>query len=146
MGEIEEIAEEVKNNYSDYSIDDEDPWHHEVEKIIRKRVLKVLKKYCKSDSIVLNAGSGGEDYPCKGKLIHLDLVEKNIKKFKDHIVASITDIPCEDQSVDIVICVGSVINYTDAEKAINEFSRLLKPNGSLILEFERSDSADFITK
>lgn len=144
MNDYEKIEEEVKENYTNYSVEEEDPWHHEVEKIIRKRVLKSIEKYTGETSVILNAGSGGENYPTKGKLIHLDLVDTNIKHFDNYIVASVTDIPLEDESVDMVICVGSVINYTDAEKTLKEFRRILKPNGVLILEFERSDSADFL--
>lgn len=116
MEDIQKIEEEVESNYVDYSIDEEDPWHKEVGRVIRKKVLKSIKKYANEKSAILNAGSGGETYPPKGKMINLDIVDTNIKQFENHIVASITDIPLNDESVDMVICVGSVINYADAEK------------------------------
>lgn len=47
-------------------------------------------------------------------------------------------------SIDFIICVGSVINYADCQKSIFEFSRILKPNGILVLEFERSNSGEFL--
>ncbi|MCQ2795779.1 MAG: class I SAM-dependent methyltransferase [Bacilli bacterium] len=52
--------------------------------------------------------------------------------------------PLADNSIDILICVGSVFNYTNYEKSIKEFYRVLKKNGVLILEFERSNSGDFL--
>ncbi len=116
MNDYQKIEDEARKNYSNYKINEEDSWHHEVEKVIRKRVLKVLNKYTTDDSIILNAGSGGEDYPCKGKLIHLDIAEANIKQFPYYLVASTTSIPLDNNSIDIIICVGSVINYTDAQK------------------------------
>lgn len=146
MSDFQKIEEEVKDNYSNYSVEEEDPWHHEVEKVIRKRVLKAINKYTNENSVILNAGSGGETYPVKGKIINLDIVDTNIKQFPNYLVSSVTDIPLENDSIDMVICVGSVINYTDAFKALNEFKRILKPKGLLILEFERSNSADFLWK
>lgn len=46
--------------------------------------------------------------------------------------------------MDGIICVGSVINYADAQRSIAEFSRILKAGGFLILEYERSNSAEFL--
>ena len=50
--------------------------------------------------------------------------------------------PIADESVDIVVCVGSVIKYCDAAAAISEFGRVLRPNGHLFVEFESSLSAE----
>lgn len=143
MNNFEDIENKVKENYKSYDAE-EDKWHYEVEKVDRKFIFKVLKRFDSSDKVILNAGSGGETYPAKGKIINLDIVEDNIKQFENHIVASVTDIPLDDNSVDIIICVGSVLNYTDARKALAEFKRVLKHQGILILEFERSDSADLL--
>jgi hypothetical protein len=49
-------------------------------------------------------------------------------------------------TVDTVLCVGSVINYCDAAAAIAEFSRVLRPEGYLLLEFESSRSAELVTQ
>ena len=51
---------------------------------------------------------------------------------------------CESYPFYVKTDIGSVINYADAQRTIAEFSRLLKPNGFLILEFERSNSAEFL--
>jgi len=143
--DFESIKKEVLKNYKTYdATKDEDNWHNEVEKVICSVVYKALNKYDSKDAVILNAGSGGESYNTIGKLIQLDIVEETIKRFKNHIVASIEDIPLENNSVDIVVCVGSVINYADFSKSMDEFSRILKPNGILIIEFERSDSGEFL--
>ena len=49
-----------------------------------------------------------------------------------------------DASVDMIICVGSVLNYcSSATTAIREFSRVLKPGGPIILEYETTDSYEY---
>ena len=74
----------------------------------------------------------------------MDIIEEYINLFENYLVSSVEKIPLQDCSVDCVICVGSVINYVDIQKAMSEFSRILKPNGILILEYERSNSAEFL--
>ena len=49
------------------------------------------------------------------------------------IVSDITQIPEPDQSYDAVMCVEVLEHIPNPEKAIQEFSRLLKKNGILIL-------------
>lgn len=64
--------------------------------------------------------------------------------FENYIIGSVEPIPLPDNSVDGIICAGSVVNYVDIQKAISEFSRVLKPHGFLIMEYERSNSAEFL--
>lgn len=142
MIDYKEINKVAKENYSHYD-QPEDKWHTQVEKVLFPTVCKAIQKYTSKNSVILNAGSGGEDYPSEAKMIQLDICEENIKHFENHIVASVEEIPLEDKSVDMIICVGSVLNYVDAVKTIQEFHRILRENGILLLEFERSDSADF---
>lgn len=97
------------------------------EKLNEKRIVEKWLAECTSyDSIVLNAGSGGTEYNAVGRMIHTEKI----------------DLP--ESSVDCVVCVGSVLNYADAQRSLSEFSRILKPGGFLILEFERSNSAEFL--
>jgi len=49
------------------------------------------------------------------------------------IVGDITDIPEEDASFDAVMCVEVLEHLPDPLAALREFSRLLRPGGSLIL-------------
>ena len=46
--------------------------------------------------------------------------------------------PFKNQPIDIAVCVGSVINYCDAALTIAEFGRVLRKEGTLILEFDGS--------
>ncbi len=120
-----------------------DKWHDynqsEIKNFIHKSLDKILSKSC----MILNAGSGGNTYDISLEMYHIDIVENKIKKYKRHFVGSIEDMPFNDDYFDIVICVGSVINYCDAVKSISELARVLKHSGMLVLEFENSYSFEF---
>ena len=93
--------------------------------------------------MILNAGSGGSDYGINFPMIHLDLLADRIAQFPNSIVGDISSIPLEDSSIDAILCVGSVLNYGNPMLAIGEFQRVLRPGGTLILEYERSGSAEY---
>lgn len=93
-----------------------------------------------SNNVILNAGSGGKSYESVAKQIHIDIAEKTLQDIKHAVVGNITDMPFKNNSFDCVICVGTVINYCEIEKAIKEFNRVSKQHAILILEYERSSS------
>lgn len=120
-----------------------DRWHDYNQAQIKKYIHKSLRKFLIENRMILNAGSGGNNYDIKAEMYHVDIVENKIRKYKNNFVGSIEDMPFNNDYFDIVICVGSVINYCDAAKAIRELTRVLKHNGILILEFENSSSFEF---
>ena len=145
MEQQDRITEAAKKNYeASTPWPENDPWHTQTFTAIKKVVEEWLSEYSSTDIQILNAGSGGTEYETQGEFFHLDIVERHISQFKNHLVGSVENIALPDSSMDGVICVGSVINYTDAQRAIAEFSRVLKAGGFLILEYERSDSAEFL--
>ena len=145
MKKQDDMSEITYMNYSNSTPwPDKDIWHDHTYKAIVSIVEQWLQKYTNSEMVLLNAGSGGTEYKTNAKVIHLDIVEKYISQFDNYLVGSVENIELPDASLDGIICVGSVINYADAQRTIAEFSRLLKPNGFLILEFERSNSAEFL--
>ena len=97
---------------------------------------------------ILNAGSGGECYDgLKGDFFHVDISDRFIKHLNNSYVASVERLPFEKSFFDIVICVGSVVNYCDILFAISEFNRVLKPGSYLIIEYERSQTGElFLNK
>lgn len=117
----------------------DDKWHEHNQKEIKKFIHQFSFDNCK----ILNAGSGGNSYGLNNEMYHIDIAENKIKNQKHHFVCSIEQMPFKDSSFDVVICVGSVINYCDAILALNEIARVLKKNGILILEFENSYSFEF---
>lgn len=145
MKKQDDLSEVTYMNYSNSTPwPEKDIWHEHTYKAIVTIVEQWLQKYTNSQMVLLNAGSGGTEYKTDAKIIHLDIVEKYISQFDDYIVGSVEMIELPNASLDGIICVGSVINYADVQRTIAEFSRLLKPNGFLILEFERSNSAEFL--
>lgn len=137
----EESAEEIytalksvwpeKNRWYDYT-------HQQIIQFVSSTLqqkLRVSDKY-------MNAGSGGSTYDIPGACYHVDVVENLIKCFPNHAVASIEMLPYPDAVFDATICVGSVINYCDLANSIRELARTLKPEGYLVLEFERSNTGE----
>lgn len=145
MDQQSKVAEAAKQNYEESTPwPEHDPWHAQTHAAIQKLTEQWLSKYVSVGMQILNAGSGGTEYKIRGDLIHMDIVERYVSRFEHHLVGSIESIPLPDSCVEGIICVGSVINYTDAQQSIAEFSRILKDGGFLILEYERSDSAEFL--
>ena len=123
---------------------DDDPWHTRTHAFIQKYVTDALSDLCRPGSRILNAGAGDSTYPLDGHFYNCDVAEKLIAGAENPIVASVECLPCEDAYFDCAICVGSVLNYCRAEKAVPELARTLKQGGILVLHFERSHSAEFL--
>lgn len=142
----DQVHKLAQANYSDSDSPwpEYDNWHEETFRKESAIVESWLGKLAKNDSLILNAGSGGTDYRSPGDFVHLDIIENYVCHHEKYLVGSVEQIDSPDQTFDGVVCVGSVLNYTDAQRSIMEFSRVLKPNGFLILEFERTESAEFL--
>lgn len=140
--DISRIA--VENYSSSTPWPDEDAWHGYTYISEKKIVEHWLAGTASPSMVILNAGSGNTKYQTNGKIIYLDIIESYVKNFENYLVGSVEHIDLPDESIDGIICVGSVLNYADAQRAIAEFSRILKTNGFFIVEFERSNSAEFL--
>jgi SAM-dependent methyltransferase len=123
-----------------------DRWHDYTAKAIRQELARRWESLpTTAQDVVLNAGAGNSDLGlCSPLTINLDLSECGVSDLPNAVVASIESIPLASNSVDAIVCVGSVINYCDAASAISEFGRILKPGGALVLEFESSRSAELL--
>lgn len=134
----------VENYSSSDPWPNDDLWHTHTCLSETKIVEQWLTDKTTNKMIILNAGSGGKEYNISGTFVHLDIIESYIKQYENYIVGSVEKINIADQTIDGIICVGSVLNYADAQRALSEFSRILKPGGFFIIEFERSNSAEFL--
>lgn len=137
--------EKIRNFYNtiEHIWDPTDKWHTYTHKKISTFLRKInLKK----NLYILNAGSGGNSYNLYNRMHHVDVAEEKINKCPEYTVSSIESMPFKDDIFDVIICVGSVINYCDAAACLSEFNRVLKPNGLLILEFENSHSYEYFGK
>jgi SAM-dependent methyltransferase len=121
-----------------------DRWHKYTSEKIKEFLLKYTPKYFTKDSYLLNAGSGGNDYGIIYKQMHVDIAENKLKHVDLFTVSDICNLPFTDALFDGCICVGSVLNYCDLIPAIQELSRVIKPNGYLFLEYESSRNFEFL--
>lgn len=122
-----------------------DKWHYYQYLTIKSFITKNVEKLNLPLNVdVINLGSGGNPYCFREEnMLHVDIIGKNIQKRPNSLVSNIEKIDVLDKSYNCCLCVGSVINYTDALVSIKEINRILKPNGYLFLEFENSKSFEF---
>jgi hypothetical protein len=122
-----------------------DKWHYYSYKTIGAFIYKnVMKLKIPIDIDIINLGSGGNPYCFEEKnMLHVDIVGKNIINKQRSLISNIEKIDVSNNSYHCCLCVGSVINYTDALRSIKEIARILKDGGYLFLEFENSKSFEF---
>jgi len=139
--------DEVKNLYNDMTCiwPKSDIWHTYTYNYMCAYLKKELPKYCiNSVTKILNAGSAGNTYDIDGEHYHVDICYEKIAHLKNAIEASIEELPHENNFFDGCICMGSVINYSDAAKSLFQLARVIKSGGFLIFDFEQSGSLQFI--
>ena len=117
----------------------EDRFSQMTTKFIDAFVNSVLFNFS-ADSLVLNAGCGGKQYKTSAKQVLLDIAENTLTNVPNGVVGDIADMPFPREMFDCVICVGTVLNYCNAEKAISEIARVSRQKALLIIEYERSES------
>ena len=119
---------------------DNEPWYQhtikEIDSFIRRHPFNI-------NDVILNAGCGDSKYQIHGFVYNVDIAEEKIKNKSNSMVSSIEQLPFDSHFFDGIVCVGSVINYCDPLKAISELSRVLRPHGKLIIEFESSASYEY---
>lgn len=124
----------------------DDTWHYYTHQKIANTISEWIGQDHNHDHKILNAGSGGTKYGIKNTLtFQADICNKNLPS-DFGVQCSIEDLPFPDNTFDMVICVGSVINYCDALVSLSELSRVTKPLGKIIIEFEKSDNFEFLGK
>lgn len=110
-------------------------------------VVRQLKKLPEGSKI-LDAGAG--ELRFKPYCSHLNYVAQDFAQYdgggdssglqmgewdnsKLDIVSDITRIPVDDQSFDVILCSEVFEHIPNALEAVREFSRILKPNGTLLI-------------
>ena len=140
--------EEIIEHYKSINIiwPQTDRWHYYTYLTIDNFIRNQSKKQKLSSAAkILNLGSGGNPYCFReDNMLHVDITDVKIKNKPHFLVSNIEYLNKVTSSYDIVLCVGSVINYTDALLTIRELSRVVKSRGVIFLEFENSDSFEFI--
>jgi len=137
--------EDIANKYNDmdYIWNKNDSWHYYTFLTIKKNLKALSEKYFQDAKLILNAGSAGNGYELFLDQIHLDISDKKLENIENAIVADVCDIPIENDTFDVCICVGSVVNYCDVVQAIKELKRVTVPGGYVIIEYETSNSLEY---
>jgi SAM-dependent methyltransferase len=138
----------VKSRFDGFSAADDDAWHSHTAAVIRREITLWRRDlFGDSSARVLNAGSGGDDLNvCPPSTVNLDISHLRLKGASMAVAGSIEQLPLASGTVDVTLCVGSVINYCDPVAAIHEFRRVSRAGACLVLEFESSRSAEFLLR
>jgi hypothetical protein len=123
-----------------------DDWHLFLATKIHREVLRFWNsRVLQSNLVILNAGAGKDDLDLQPSItINLDISESRVRSLAYPLVATVEALPLADSSVDMVVCVGGVINYCDVALVMTEFERVIRQGGYLLLEFESSRSAELM--
>src|SRR3989338_1480564 len=104
---------------------------------LRKREMEAMKKHAKGFVLDIGCGTGAyigvsDDYVCID--ISKNMLEEASKKSKKPFaVASAEILPFRNSSFNTVICMFTVLNLCDYEKAAKEMHRVLRPGGIAIV-------------
>lgn len=140
---------DIRNKYNtmEYIWDKSDSWHLHTKNSIDSCLnnLIISSRTNLDEGKILFAGSAGNEHSLGAKhAYHLDIAERHLKGVQNSVVGGVQNSPFTNNTFDLIICVGSVINYVDAMTSIKELSRVLKSNGTLIVEFESSRNLEFL--
>ena len=107
----------------------EDAWHQYSSRCIKKFIHDHLPL-----GVCIDLGSGRYSYGVRA--FRLDAL---ITSFRDQrgVVGDLLRLPLLPESVDSVLCVGSVINYVPLAETLAEIRIALRRGGTLVLEYER---------
>jgi len=121
-----------------------DVWHMYTRKKIEAFLFK--HHYAVEDAKnIINAGSSGESYGFdESNMLHIDLAKERIENKPKYLVANLEQLPIEEAFAECIICVGSVLNYTDPLRVIKELHRVNKQDGYLFIEFECSNTLELV--
>jgi hypothetical protein len=115
--------------------------HQEIERFILKTGLDIVRGAQRT----LDAGAGDSTYHwMPPRCISLDRYKFQLTRKANAVVGDIERMPFSDSAFDLVICVGSVLNYLSAAEAMNEIARIIASQGYLFLHFESSKSFEQI--
>ncbi len=120
-----------------------DRWSEHTERSINAFVQRLVPPETQT---ILNAGCGGNDYglPREAITANMDISLRQCRTLPRAVVGDVENIPFPDNSFDVTICTGAVINYVRAEVAIPELVRVTRPGGLTLVDFESSFSAEIM--
>lgn len=127
----------------------DDFWHWETRQGLQSTLSRFVKKHKISSRIaLLDAGGGdGTTFSIASPLrVNMDIAEKKLcnDACAAPVCGNIEGMPFANGAFDVVLCLGSVINYTNILSSFIELSRVLSKGGYLIVDIETSNSAEYL--
>jgi SAM-dependent methyltransferase len=110
-------------------------------------VLDTGSQLLPGNSRILDAGCGIGVYDWMPlRAVNLDLFIAQVRGRPNALVADVERLPFADRDFDLIFCLGSVLNYVSAPKALGELARVAAPSALLYLHFETSSSFEHVFK
>ncbi|MCX6818912.1 MAG: class I SAM-dependent methyltransferase [Candidatus Aenigmarchaeota archaeon] len=103
---------------------------------MRKAEEELIKKYVFGKTLDIGCGTGHHLNLVNsiGLDVSLPMLDEAKKKNCTKLVqGSAEDIPFPDKSFDTILCIFTVLNFCDINKAVNEMKRVLKTGGKIII-------------
>jgi SAM-dependent methyltransferase len=124
-----------------------DRWNEYKHQETQRFILRTGSVILQSSKRALDAGAGDSVYEwMPPNCVSLDRHLKQLGQKNNAVVGDAERMPFSDGSFDLVICIGSVLNYVSAAEALNEFARITSRGGYIFLHFETSTSFEHIFK
>jgi ubiquinone/menaquinone biosynthesis C-methylase UbiE len=139
----------IANKYNSIPIiwDPNDKWHIITHNVIKEFISEFGETKSNTCPWILNAGSAGYAYGINSdRMFHIDLAKNKLSNDSHSVLGNIEWLPFRQNSFDLIICVGSVLDYCDPIIVMREFNRVLKNSGLIILEFESSCTFELLGK
>jgi SAM-dependent methyltransferase len=144
-GERQDVKSRAKEAYEATEViwPDSDPWSVHTRRSINLALRGAIPEVV---HLALNAGCGDNDYglSAKANCVNLDISYRQAQYSSDALVGDIERLPFASAIFDLVLCVGAVVNYCEPYDAIPELIRVLKPGGTLVLDFETTTTAEVL--
>jgi SAM-dependent methyltransferase len=124
-----------------------DRWHLHARNRIEQFILRFRALTLDRCQAILDVGCGRDGYAWTPQdAINLDKFYEQVAQKSRAVVGDLENLPFATASFDLVLCVGSVINYVSAMEAVAELARVTANRGRLFLHFETSTSFEQIGK
>jgi methyltransferase family protein len=115
--------------------------HRETERFILRTGSKILQ----NARCILDAGAGDSAYEwMPSTCISLDRHHSQISEKRNAVVGNVERMPFTNGYFNLVVCIGSVLNYASAAETLNEFARITAAGGHIYLHFETSTSFEHL--
>ena len=120
---------------------------YEEEQLKKLKIIKDNIKVNITDKLLdIGCGTGISTNYFKCKSTGIDNSKEMIKNGKGNLIyGSYENLPFEDHSFDIILCITAVHHFINLQKFIDEIKRVIKPNNQIVITIlKKSLKTDYI--